>query len=925
LAQAIDIARLGTFEWNLASDEVTLDARSRAIFAFDEGEGACAQDVFDRIHPTDFPHVHAAAMRSLAEGTRLEISYRLLLPGGHVRTIESLSDVVAGGDGQAERVVGVFVDVTERTAAEMALRASEARQRFRVELGDALRPLSSPSAIQAQACRLLCMHLHAARVHYAEVEPHGDYVFVPKDHVRDVPDLAGRHCIAEFSTLVAECQSGRTFIATNIPGDTRLNAAEKAAFAALPVAAIVVVPLVKEGRWVAHLSLQHSIPHEWESAEVQLIEEAAERTWAAIERARAETSLLELNATLAQRVQAATAQRDRTWNNSRELLLVVDLDGIFRAVNPAWTSVLGYQADELIGRSYLEFIHPEDQFSAHLALQREREQAVPGYENRYRHKDGSYRWISWISSIENELIYASGRDVSAENARQEELRAIEAAHRAADALYRAYFENTAELLFVVGVLPDGGYVVEDLNPAHQATMGLPLTEVRGKRIDEILPAHTAEVVMSHYRRVLESGQVYQYRETFELNGESTYWDTVLVPVRDQSGQVARIIGSSRDLTRQVAAEEQLRQAQKMEAMGQLTGGVAHDFNNLLTPIVSVLDMLQRRGLGGEREQRLISGAAQSAERAKTLVQRLLAFARRQPLQPIAVDVSKLVRGMADLVSSTTGPQIRVVVEAADELPYAKADPNQLEMALLNLAVNARDAMPDGGTLRISVCADAVTLGSSDGLRPGRYLRLSIADTGTGMSEATLARAVEPFFSTKGVGKGTGLGLSMVHGLASQLGGALKISSKLGLGTNVELWLPETEEMPSETHAAREVTSTQARGLVLLVEDEEIVRLSTADTLEELGFDVTAAANAEEALEFIHKDHRFDLVVTDHLMPGMTGTALARLLRERRPELPVLLVSGYAGVEGVAPDLPRLTKPFRKDQLATSIAALWSRA
>jgi signal transduction histidine kinase len=253
----------------------------------------------------------------------------------------------------------------------------------------------------------------------------------------------------------------------------------------------------------------------------------------------------------------------------------------------------------------------------------------------------------------------------------------------------------------------------------------------------------------------------------------------------------------REQERLSQAEEKLRHAQKMDAMGQLTGGVAHDFNNLLTPIVGALDALQRKRVGGEREQRLISGAAQSADRARTLVQRLLAFARRQPLQATAVDIAGLVKGMADLISSTTGPQIKVSVEIAENLPPAKADPNQLEMALLNLAVNARDAMPEGGTLRISADEESIALGHRSGLAPANYLRLSVADTGTGMDEAVLAKAVDPFFSTKGVGKGTGLGLSMVHGLALQLGGALVIQSRRAVGTNVELWLPLSHE-PAES-------------------------------------------------------------------------------------------------------------------------------
>ncbi len=370
------------------------------------------------------------------------------------------------------------------------------------------------------------------------------------------------------------------------------------------------------------------------------------------------------------------------------------------------------------------------------------------------------------------------------------------------------------------------------------------------------------------------------------------------------------------------AQEALRQSQKMEAMGQLTGGVAHDFNNLLTPIVGSLDMLLRKGIGNEREQRLIAGAAQSAERAKTLVQRLLAFARRQPLQVVPVDVARLVTGMGELVASTTGPQIKVAVEAPDDLPAARADANQLEMAILNLAVNARDAMPDGGTLRISASAESVTPGHPAPLRPGHYIRLSVADTGAGMDDATLARAVEPFFSTKGIGKGTGLGLSMVHGLASQLGGALTIQSRPGLGTNIELWLPRSSVAPDAADVVRDTAAVPAsHGTALLVDDEELVRMSTADMLVDLGYRVVEADCAEAALGLMHAGEPFDLLVTDHLMPGMNGTDLARVVIAARPGTPVLLVSGYAESEGIAAGLPRLTKPFRKDELAASLASL----
>jgi PAS domain S-box-containing protein len=418
-------------------------------------------------------------------------------------------------------------------------------------------------------------------------------------------------------------------------------------------------------------------------------------------------------------------------------------------------------------------------------------------------------------------------------------------------------------------------------------------------------------------------------------------------VFDGAGRCLRVAGTAVEITARKAAEEALRelnrtleariaeavaereeaqaalrQSQKMDAMGQLTGGVAHDFNNLLTPIVGALDLLERRKLGGEREQRLIAGAMQSAERARTLVQRLLAFARRQPLQPVPVDIAKLMTSMGGLVASTTGPQIKVVVEAPDDLPAATADPNQIEMALLNLSVNARDAMPEGGTLRISASAETVAAPHDGTLSPGRYIRMSVADTGAGMDEATLQRAVEPFFSTKGVGQGTGLGLSMVHGLASQLGGALVIQSRPGLGTNVELWLPQSLEAATDVGAPPAPLSPErTTGIALLVDDEDLVRASTADMLMDLGYEVVEASSGEEALRLVRDDRTFDILVTDHLMPGLTGTDLARAVRTSRPGTPVLLVSGYGEREGLDPDLPRLTKPFRKDELAACLAEL----
>lgn len=408
-----------------------------------------------------------------------------------------------------------------------------------------------------------------------------------------------------------------------------------------------------------------------------------------------------------------------------------------------------------------------------------------------------------------------------------------------------------------------------------------------------------------------------------------WWSPINIPVLNEKGEVAFIIHQVEEVTETekmrgelVTAQDQLRQSQKMEAMGQLTGGVAHDFNNLLMPILGSLDMLQRRGLGDERDRRLIDGALQSAERARVLVQRLLAFARRQPLQRVAVNLATLVQGLTGLLETTVGPTIAIQTKIEPDLPLAIGDPNQLEMAVVNLAVNARDAMGNGGALVLIARRESVRDGHRSGLTSGEYLYLAVVDTGSGMEEETLQRAVEPFFSTKGIGRGTGLGLSMVHGLTAQLGGALTLQSKIGQGTTVELWLPKSDAPVVVSKAGDAESRREAiRGRVLLVDDEELVRTTTADMLVDLGFEVIEAASAPEALNTLELVDDVRLVVTDHLMPGCTGVELRAQIRANRPDLPILIVSGYAETEGIAADLPRLTKPFRSNELAEAVRRL----
>jgi signal transduction histidine kinase len=372
------------------------------------------------------------------------------------------------------------------------------------------------------------------------------------------------------------------------------------------------------------------------------------------------------------------------------------------------------------------------------------------------------------------------------------------------------------------------------------------------------------------------------------------------------------------------AEDLLRQAQKMEMIGQLTGGVAHDFNNLLAAVISNLELLRKYAHDDPVLIRLIDRSMQGAERGAALTQRLLAFARRQELRIGPRNLRELIQGMTDLIERSVGSQIEIRIDLPLTLPSVSMDANQIELAVLNLAVNARDAMPAGGLLTIGASEHAAPPDSD--LAPGTYVRLAVSDTGCGMDAETLAKAVEPFFSTKELGKGTGLGLSMVHGLAVQLGGALRLSSELGRGTTAEIWLPISEasaEIESAT-APQEDAVDGPKASILVVDDDPLIAMSTADMLADLGHSVIEAHSGETALDILNGGKEIDLLITDYSMPRMTGVDLARAAHDIRPDLPILLATGYAELP---PDselnLPRISKPYLQRQLRTEIARVLS--
>ena len=518
---------------------------------------------------------------------------------------------------------------------------------------------------------------------------------------------------------------------------------------------------------------------------------------------RSESHLKDLNAHLERRVIERAQARSLTWQLSPDLLGALNPAGYFETSNPAWQRVLGWTEAEVAGMSIFDLLHPEDaeHTRAGFELTHVGEPAI-NFVNRYRCKDGTYRYISWVGISEEGYVYCTGRDITAERAAQEEL---------------------------------------------------------------------------------------------------------------------------------TAAQEALRQAQKMEVVGQLTGGIAHDFNNLLTGILGSLDLVRRRLRDNRQEDlpRLLDAATTSAQRAAALTHRLLAFARRQSLDIRPNDINRLIASMEDLLNRTLGERIALKCMPSQDLWPALTDANQLESALLNLAINARDAMPAGGRLiveTVNTKLDEAYTNLLTDVLPGDYVAISVSDTGVGMSPEILSKAVEPFFTTKGVGEGTGLGLSVIYGFARQSRGHLRIYSELGQGTTVKLFLPRANQSAIDFDVPLVESPRGAGETLLIVEDDHTVRLILRDALTDLGYRILLAPDARPAMALLQSEQRIDLLISDVVLPHVSGKKLAEHARTFRPHLKVLFVTGYAEEATfecgfLDPGMEILTKPFSLDALGSKVHAM----
>jgi len=510
--------------------------------------------------------------------------------------------------------------------------------------------------------------------------------------------------------------------------------------------------------------------------------------------------------------------------------------------------------------------------------------------------------------------------------------AAQTALDASTALVRALFVNTPDYLMVLDIQADDRFVLAEVNPAFERALRVKAADIRGRAITDLLPQPVASALVAHYARVQRSDRPVLTRNVLpNLPDGPRTWESILAPVAGADGKVDRIIGSIRDITDRVRAEERLRGSQRMEAVGQLTGGVAHDFNNLLQVIRGNLELLEPALAGQETAQRRLRNALHGAERAAQLTRQLLAFARRQPLEPQVINLSRLFGEMSDLLRRTLGEGVEIETVVAGGLWNTVADPAQVESAVLNLAINARDAMPDGGRLTIEITnatLDDAYVRQIDDLNPGQYVLIAVSDTGEGMPADVRARVFEPFFTTKTDGKGTGLGLSMVYGFVRQSSGHVQIYSEPGQGTTVKIYLPRAHQPETSPVRTDEGQDGAGRGqTILVVEDDDNVRASVVGLLETLGYRCREAADAQQALETLRADPAVDLIFSDVVMPGPLKTRdFASQVEAMSPGLPILFTSGYTDNAIVHqgrldPGVALLSKPYTRGDLARKVAQM----
>ena len=811
-------------------------------------------------------------------------------------------------------------NASERLRTAQSVLANESRLRFLDQLGKETAPSVDADAILAATTRMVGQHLDVSICAYADMDEDEDGFTIRGDWCAPgSPSILGHYRLADFGALAVEkLGSGLPLIVNDNLAE--LAPSEAAAFQNIGISATICMPLVKNGRLTALMAIHDKAPRKWMAQELALLTEVTERSWAHIERVRSEEVL---RTSEAQFRVLAQAMPNQVWTSPPS--------GELDWFNDQVYAYSGFKPGELDGSGWGAMVHPEDIPSA-VGRWAQALSSGDDYQTEFRLRryDGAFRWhlarAIALRGADGTIVRWIGTNTDVDDQKNAEAR-LEARLEQRTAERDRIWQVSQDML----VVADSRGVWQSVNPAWTRVLGWTENELLGRTSEWLEHPDDLETTRAELERLSAGRTTYEFVNRFRArDGSFRTLSWSAVPMDDRLYAVARDVTEQRAQAAALAqAEEQLRQSQKMEAVGQLTGGIAHDFNNLLQGITGALDRVQHRLSTGRAADvdRFLKAAVEAANRAAGLTHRLLAFSRRQTLDPRPTDVNRLIAGMEDLIRRTVGPNIAVEVIGAGGLWPAKIDAPQLESALLNLCINARDAMPDGGNLTIETAnkwLDERAARDRD-LAPGQYISVNVTDTGTGMTPDVVKRAFDPFFTTKPLGRGTGLGLSMIYGFVRQSGGQVRIYSEVGKGTTMTLYFPRFVGTADEIVAAQEEIVERGFGeSVLVVDDDATVRMLVTEVLTEQRYHILEAADGPAALRIVESGARIDLMITDVGLPGgMNGRQVADTARLLRKNLKVLFITGYAENAAIGNGLldhgmAILTKPFAMSTLGHKV-------